>query len=63
MESIVEVNEAPSTVLTSSLLEKLVDEFSALKNSLNLVELQLYEANEKISELLETVSCCFNYSK
>uniref|UniRef100_A0A1A9VGF1 Shootin-1 n=1 Tax=Glossina austeni TaxID=7395 RepID=A0A1A9VGF1_GLOAU len=54
MESIVEANEAPSTVLTSSLLENLVDEFSALKNSLNLVELQLYEANEKISELLET---------
>uniref|UniRef100_A0A1B0BKX9 Uncharacterized protein n=1 Tax=Glossina palpalis gambiensis TaxID=67801 RepID=A0A1B0BKX9_9MUSC len=54
MESIVEVNEVPSTVLTSGLLEKLVDEFSALKNSFNLVELQLYEANEKISELLET---------
>lgn len=57
MESIIEADTTLATPLTSELVEKMVDEFMALKNSMNSVELQLYEANEKIAELIESVSC------
>ncbi|XP_065354159.1 uncharacterized protein LOC135948685 isoform X2 [Calliphora vicina] len=53
MESIIDVDTTMATPLTSDLVEKIVDEFLVLKNSMNSVELQLYEANEKISELIE----------
>ncbi|XP_061394701.1 myosin-2 heavy chain, non muscle [Musca vetustissima] len=53
MESIIEADTALATPLTSELVEKMVDEFMALKTSMNSVELQLYEANEKIAELIE----------
>lgn len=56
MESFVDVDTTMTTALTSELVEKIVDEFLVLKNSMNLVELQLYEANEKIAELIENVS-------
>lgn len=56
MDSIIDVesNEAP-THITSELVDRLLDEYLALKNCMNSVELQLYEANEKIAELLENV--------
>ncbi|KAM7361343.1 uncharacterized protein ACRADG_011377 isoform 1-T2 [Cochliomyia hominivorax] len=53
MESIIDVDTTMATPLTSELVEKIVDEFLSLKNSMNSVELQLYEANEKIAELIE----------
>ncbi|XP_053947181.1 shootin-1-like isoform X3 [Anastrepha ludens] len=53
MESIVDVEPTAALPITSDLVERLVDEFQTLKNSMNAVELQLYEANEKIAELLE----------
>ncbi|XP_037808697.1 shootin-1 isoform X1 [Lucilia sericata] len=53
MESIIDVDTTMATPLTSDLVEKIVDEFLVLKNSMNSVELQLYEANEKIAELIE----------
>lgn len=56
MESFVDVDTTMATPLTSELVEKIVDEFLVLKNSMNSVELQLYEANEKIAELIENVS-------
>lgn len=56
MESIIDVDITMATPLTSELVEKIVDEFLALKNSMNTIELQLYEANEKIAELIENVS-------
>lgn len=56
MESIVDVEPTAELPITSDLVERLVDEFQTLKNSMNAVELQLYEANEKIAELLENVS-------
>lgn len=55
MESLLDV-DATATPLTSELFEKLVDEFVLMKTAMNSVELQLYEANEKISELMENVS-------
>lgn len=36
-----------------------MDELESLKSYLNNVELQLYEANEHVSELLEKVSSSF----
>lgn len=36
-----------------------MDELESLKSYLNNVELQLYEANEHVSELLEKVSSFF----
>ena len=56
MESIIDLDTTMATPLTSELVEKIVDEFLSLKNSMNTVELQLYEANEKIAELIENVS-------
>lgn len=56
MESIIDLDTTMATPLTSDLVEKIVDEFLSLKNSMNIVELQLYEANEKIAELIENVS-------
>ncbi|ALC47594.1 CG33111, partial [Drosophila busckii] len=54
LDSLVDVEgTAGGMVITSSLVESLVAEFQALKQTTNAVELQLYEANEKIAELVE----------
>ncbi|XP_030370901.1 centrosomal protein of 290 kDa isoform X3 [Scaptodrosophila lebanonensis] len=54
MDSLIDVDETNASVhITGALVERLVDEFLTLKNATNAVELQLYEANEKIAELLE----------
>lgn len=52
LDSLVDVN-SEGVPITSGLMERLADEFLTLKHSTNTVELQLYEANEKMSELLE----------
>ncbi|KAH8374667.1 hypothetical protein KR200_003353 [Drosophila serrata] len=52
LDSIVDVN-SDEVPITSGLVERLADEFLTLKNATNAVELQLYEANEKMAELLE----------
>ncbi|KAH8383107.1 hypothetical protein KR009_006897 [Drosophila setifemur] len=58
LDSLVDVN-SDGVPITSGLVERLADEFLALKLSTNAVELQLYEANEKMSELLEQVISSF----
>ncbi|XP_017084078.1 golgin subfamily B member 1 isoform X2 [Drosophila eugracilis] len=52
LDSLVDVN-SEGVPITSGLVERLADEFLTLKNTTNAVELQLYEANEKMAELLE----------
>ncbi|XP_070072800.1 myosin-6 isoform X2 [Drosophila takahashii] len=52
LDSLVDVN-SEGVPITSSLVERLADEFLTLKNLTSAVELQLYEANEKMAELLE----------
>ncbi|XP_017023525.1 shootin-1 isoform X1 [Drosophila kikkawai] len=52
LDSLVDVN-SDEVPITSGLVERLADEFLTLKNATNAVELQLYEANEKMAELLE----------
>jgi len=54
LDSLVDVN-SEGVPITSSLVERLADEFLTLKNMTSAVELQLYEANEKMAELLEQV--------
>lgn len=54
MESLIDIEGGSRTsVLTGACIERLLDEFVQLKNNLSSVELQLYEANEKISDLME----------
>ncbi|EDV53959.1 shootin-1 isoform X1 [Drosophila erecta] len=52
LDSLVDVH-SEGVPITSGLVERLADEFLTLKNTTNSVELQLYEANEKMAELLE----------
>lgn len=54
LDSLVDAN-SEGVPITSGLVERLANEFLTLKNSTNSVELQLYEANEKMAELLEQV--------
>lgn len=56
LDSLVDAN-SEGVPITSGLVERLANEFLTLKNSTNSVELQLYEANEKMAELLEQVWC------
>lgn len=42
----------------SQTMEKLVNDIGSIRTHLNSTELQLYEANEKVAELLEIVSIC-----
>lgn len=51
-----DVDSSPGINITTALVERLVAEFLALKHATNSVDLQLYEANEKIAELVEHVS-------
>lgn len=62
LDSLVGVDGKPGVPITNALVERLVAEFLALKNTTNSVELQLYEANEKIAELVEHVSDQNSYS-
>lgn len=59
LDSVVEVN-SDEVPITSGLVERLADEFLTLKHATNAVELQLYEANEKMAELLEQVGATNN---
>ncbi|XP_068157149.1 LOW QUALITY PROTEIN: shootin-1 [Drosophila tropicalis] len=52
LDSLIDAN-MEGIPITSALVERLVDEFFSLKQLTNAVELQLYEANEKMAELLE----------
>ncbi|XP_055908271.1 shootin-1 isoform X3 [Eupeodes corollae] len=54
MESLIDIDDNSRTsILTGACIERLLDEFVQLKTNLGAVELQLYEANEKISDLME----------
>ncbi|KAH8388440.1 hypothetical protein KR093_006385 [Drosophila rubida] len=53
LDSLVDVDSSAGVHITNALVERLVAEFLALKQSTNGVDLQLYEANEKIAELVE----------
>lgn len=41
--------------MTTETVEQLVNEIGKIKTQMNNTELQLYEANEKIAELIENV--------
>lgn len=53
-------NNTKKDILATQTLEQLVVDIGNIRTHLNTTELQLYEANEKISELIENVSlfCC-----
>ncbi|XP_034488056.1 shootin-1 isoform X1 [Drosophila innubila] len=53
LDSLIDVDSSPGVNITNALVERLVAEFLALKHATNGVDLQLYEANEKIAELVE----------
>ncbi|XP_032295204.1 cTAGE family member 2 isoform X2 [Drosophila virilis] len=53
LDSLIDVDGNLDVPITNSLVERLVSEFLTLKHATNAVELQLYEANEKIAELVE----------
>lgn len=42
--------------MTADTVEQLINEIAKIKTQMNSTELQLYEANEKIAELIENVS-------
>lgn len=44
-------------IVTAETVEQLISEIGKIKTQMNSTELQLYEANEKIAELIENV--CF----
>lgn len=56
LDSLVDVDANQDVPITNGQVERLVSEFLTLKHATNAVELQLYEANEKIAELVEHVS-------
>lgn len=43
-------------IVTTETVEHLINEIGKIKTQMNNTELQLYEANEKIAELIENVS-------
>lgn len=49
-------NATKCDIVTSETVEQLVNEIGKIKTQMNNTELQLYEANEKIAELIENVS-------
>ncbi|KRG01263.1 uncharacterized protein Dmoj_GI24504, isoform B [Drosophila mojavensis] len=53
LDSLVDVDANQDVPITNGQVERLVSEFLTLKHATNAVELQLYEANEKIAELVE----------
>lgn len=44
--------------VTAETVEQLINEIGKMKTQMNNTELQLYEANEKIAELVDNVCCC-----
>ncbi len=48
-------NNTKKDILATQTLEQLVVDIGNIRTHLNTTELQLYEANEKISELIENV--------
>lgn len=42
-------------IVTADTVEQLINEIGKIKTQMNSTELQLYEANEKIAELIENV--------
>lgn len=49
-------NSSRSDIVTTETVEQLIGEIGNMKTQMNNTELQLYEANEKIAELIENVS-------
>lgn len=49
-------DQSKCDIVTSETIEQLINEIGKLKTQMNNTELQLYEANEKIAELIESVS-------
>lgn len=47
---------AKCDIVTTETVEQLINEIGKIKTQMNNTELQLYEANEKIAELVENVS-------
>lgn len=43
-------------IVTTDTVEQLINEIGKIKTQMNSTELQLYEANEKIAELIDNVS-------
>lgn len=54
------LDESKCDIVTSETVEQLINEIGKIKTQMNNTELQLYEANEKIAELIENVSTYFN---
>lgn len=52
------LDESKCDIVTAETVEQLINEIGKIKTQMNNTELQLYEANEKISELIENVSTC-----
>lgn len=48
-------NSNKCDIVTAETVEQLINEIGNIKTHLNNTELQLYEANEKIAELIENV--------
>lgn len=48
-------DDASSNIVTADTVEQLIKEIGKIKTQMNNTELQLYEANEKIAELIENV--------
>lgn len=51
-------DESKCDIVTAETVEQLINEIGKIKTQMNNTELQLYEANEKIAELIENVSTC-----
>lgn len=56
-------NNAKKDIQATQTLEQLVVDIGNIRTHLNATELQLYEANEKISELIENVRTLFPFTK
>lgn len=49
-------DETKCDIVTAETVEQLINEIGKIKTQMNNTELQLYEANEKIAELIDNVS-------
>lgn len=50
------LDDGKGDIVTADTVEQLIGEIGKIKSQMNNTELQLYEANEKIAELVENVS-------
>lgn len=55
-------DENKCDIVTADTVEQLINEISKIKTQMNNTELQLYEANEKIAELIDNV-CTYSMTK